>query len=240
LEEDARLSAGATSPTDYIYFSPTGRDRATRDLRKVSLWLGHASTQTTDVYLQADPVEKLAVCRGGGGSRAENGGSVHALGARTRRGSSNEFFDPVPPSPAVARRPGAQTGAGGSYSTAGPNFPRKSQWSSTRSSTRPIRSTSTSAGSACSGRPDRLNHPRPERAQAVTYRAMVDSGGPTRCFGQFIISYPKGQDVRDAQMASSSSCPMASMATGFVHLSLTLQSLQLYPWLTWPDWVCRS
>jgi integrase/recombinase XerD len=35
--------------------------QATRDLRKVSLWLGHASTQTTDVYLQADPTEKLEV-----------------------------------------------------------------------------------------------------------------------------------------------------------------------------------
>ena len=33
--------------------------QATRDLRKVALWLGHASTQTTDVYLQADPTEKL-------------------------------------------------------------------------------------------------------------------------------------------------------------------------------------
>jgi site-specific recombinase XerD len=33
--------------------------RATRDLRKVSLWLGHASTQTTDLYVQADPTEKL-------------------------------------------------------------------------------------------------------------------------------------------------------------------------------------
>jgi len=33
--------------------------QATRDLRKVSFWLGHASTQTTDVYLQADPTEKL-------------------------------------------------------------------------------------------------------------------------------------------------------------------------------------
>ena len=32
---------------------------ATRDLRKVSLWLGHASTQTTDLYLPADPTEKL-------------------------------------------------------------------------------------------------------------------------------------------------------------------------------------
>jgi hypothetical protein len=27
LEEDARLSAGAPSPTGYIYFSPTGRDK---------------------------------------------------------------------------------------------------------------------------------------------------------------------------------------------------------------------
>ena len=33
--------------------------QATHDLRKVSLWLGHASTQTTDVYLQSDPTEKL-------------------------------------------------------------------------------------------------------------------------------------------------------------------------------------
>jgi site-specific recombinase XerD len=33
--------------------------QATRDLRKVALWLGHASTQTTDIYLQADPTEKL-------------------------------------------------------------------------------------------------------------------------------------------------------------------------------------
>jgi site-specific recombinase XerD len=33
--------------------------QATRDLRKVSLWLGHASTQTTNIYLQADPTEKL-------------------------------------------------------------------------------------------------------------------------------------------------------------------------------------
>ena len=33
--------------------------QATRDLRKVSLWLGHTSTQTTDIYLQSDPTEKL-------------------------------------------------------------------------------------------------------------------------------------------------------------------------------------
>jgi site-specific recombinase XerD len=33
--------------------------RATRDVRKVSLWLGHASMQSTEVYLRADPTEKL-------------------------------------------------------------------------------------------------------------------------------------------------------------------------------------
>jgi len=33
--------------------------QATRDIRKVALWLGHASTQTTEIYLQVDPAEKL-------------------------------------------------------------------------------------------------------------------------------------------------------------------------------------
>ena len=33
--------------------------QATRDVRKVSLWLGHASLQSTEVYLRADPAEKL-------------------------------------------------------------------------------------------------------------------------------------------------------------------------------------
>jgi site-specific recombinase XerD len=33
--------------------------RATRDVRKVSLWLGHAGLQSTEVYLRADPTEKL-------------------------------------------------------------------------------------------------------------------------------------------------------------------------------------
>src|SRR5690606_15310867 len=35
--------------------------QATRDVRKVSLWLGHASLQSTEVYLRADPTEKLEV-----------------------------------------------------------------------------------------------------------------------------------------------------------------------------------
>lgn len=33
--------------------------KATRDVRKVSLWLGHASLQSTEIYLRADPTEKL-------------------------------------------------------------------------------------------------------------------------------------------------------------------------------------
>ena len=33
--------------------------QATGDIRKVSLWLGHADIQTTEVYLRADPTEKL-------------------------------------------------------------------------------------------------------------------------------------------------------------------------------------
>jgi integrase/recombinase XerD len=33
--------------------------QATKDLRKVSLWLGHASMQTTEIYTRADPTVKL-------------------------------------------------------------------------------------------------------------------------------------------------------------------------------------
>jgi site-specific recombinase XerD len=34
---------------------------ATGDIRKVALWLGHASIESTEAYLRADPAEKLAV-----------------------------------------------------------------------------------------------------------------------------------------------------------------------------------
>jgi integrase/recombinase XerD len=34
---------------------------ATGDIRKVALWLGHASINSTEAYLRADPDEKLAV-----------------------------------------------------------------------------------------------------------------------------------------------------------------------------------
>jgi len=35
--------------------------QATKDLRKVSLWLGHAHMQTTEMYTRADPSVKLEV-----------------------------------------------------------------------------------------------------------------------------------------------------------------------------------
>jgi len=38
--------------------------QATGDLRKVSLWLGHAQMQTTEVYLRADPLEKIETIEG--------------------------------------------------------------------------------------------------------------------------------------------------------------------------------
>jgi site-specific recombinase XerD len=34
---------------------------ATGDIRKVSLWLGHASLQSTEAYMRVDPAEKLAI-----------------------------------------------------------------------------------------------------------------------------------------------------------------------------------
>ena len=37
---------------------------ATGDIRKVALWLGHATLQSTEVYVRADPTEKLDVLRG--------------------------------------------------------------------------------------------------------------------------------------------------------------------------------
>jgi site-specific recombinase XerD len=38
--------------------------QATGDVRKVSLWLGHASIQSTEIYLRADPTEKLKMLAG--------------------------------------------------------------------------------------------------------------------------------------------------------------------------------
>lgn len=39
--------------------------QATHDIRKVSLWLGHASVKSTEIYLRADPTEKLEALEAG-------------------------------------------------------------------------------------------------------------------------------------------------------------------------------
>jgi site-specific recombinase XerC len=33
--------------------------QATQDIRKVSLWLGHSNLATTEIYVRADPGDKL-------------------------------------------------------------------------------------------------------------------------------------------------------------------------------------
>jgi hypothetical protein len=33
--------------------------QATGDIRKVAMWLGHCSLKSTEIYLRADPTEKL-------------------------------------------------------------------------------------------------------------------------------------------------------------------------------------
>ena len=38
---------------------------ATRDIRKVSLWLGHATVKSTEIYLRADPTKKLSALDAG-------------------------------------------------------------------------------------------------------------------------------------------------------------------------------
>jgi len=35
--------------------------QATHDIRRVALWLGHVSTRSTEIYLRADPKEKMEV-----------------------------------------------------------------------------------------------------------------------------------------------------------------------------------
>jgi Nucleotidyl transferase AbiEii toxin, Type IV TA system/Phage integrase family len=43
--------------------------QATKDIRKVSLWLGHSDLTTTEVYVRADPTEKLEAIEAPGGDQ---------------------------------------------------------------------------------------------------------------------------------------------------------------------------
>ena len=51
--------AGSVSPHTFRHSCAMNILEATGDIRKVSLWLGHANLETTEMYLHADPVEKL-------------------------------------------------------------------------------------------------------------------------------------------------------------------------------------
>jgi integrase/recombinase XerD len=55
------LSERSVSPHQLRHSCALTILRATRDIRKVALWLGHADTRTTEIYLRVDPSEKLEV-----------------------------------------------------------------------------------------------------------------------------------------------------------------------------------
>lgn len=57
----APLTAARVSPHVLRHTCAINVLRATGDLRKVALWLGHEHTQTSEIYLQADPTHKLEV-----------------------------------------------------------------------------------------------------------------------------------------------------------------------------------
>jgi site-specific recombinase XerD len=53
------LKDRATTPHQLRHSCALMMLRATRDIRKVALWLGHADIRTTEIYLRVDPSEKL-------------------------------------------------------------------------------------------------------------------------------------------------------------------------------------
>jgi integrase/recombinase XerD len=55
----ASLKGRAVSPHQLRHSCAILMLQATRDIRKVALWLGHADIRTTECYLQVDPSEKL-------------------------------------------------------------------------------------------------------------------------------------------------------------------------------------
>ena len=55
------LSERSVSPHQLRHSCALTILRATRNIRKVALWLGHADTRTTEIYLRVDPSEKLEV-----------------------------------------------------------------------------------------------------------------------------------------------------------------------------------
>jgi integrase/recombinase XerD len=59
VKRQPSLAAKRVSPHVLRHTCAMHTLKAMRDIRKVALWLGHASVQSTEVYLRADPTEKL-------------------------------------------------------------------------------------------------------------------------------------------------------------------------------------
>jgi site-specific recombinase XerD len=57
--ECASLNGRSVSPHQLRHSCAITMLQATRDIRKVALWLGHADIRTTEIYLRVDPSEKL-------------------------------------------------------------------------------------------------------------------------------------------------------------------------------------
>jgi integrase/recombinase XerD len=55
----AALNGRSVSPHQLRHACAITMLQATRDIRKVALWLGHADIRTTEIYLRVDPLEKL-------------------------------------------------------------------------------------------------------------------------------------------------------------------------------------
>ena len=61
----ASLTGRSISPHQLRHSCALTMLRATRDIRKVALWLGHADIRTTEIYLRVDPTEKLEAVENG-------------------------------------------------------------------------------------------------------------------------------------------------------------------------------
>ena len=59
MESCPSLSGRSVSPHQLRHSCALTMLQATRDIRKVALWLGHADIRTTEIYLRVDPSEKL-------------------------------------------------------------------------------------------------------------------------------------------------------------------------------------
>ncbi len=65
LPHSPGLSKKRVSPHVLRHTCAMNSLQATRDIRKVALWLGHSSLKSTEIYLRADPTEKLKAIESG-------------------------------------------------------------------------------------------------------------------------------------------------------------------------------